>query len=555
VKNKNEITSLENLELNLEEIKDENIRKSIQFVFNITEAQAAQIKKLQEENQKLRDENNLLKGEQGKPDIKPKNNGKGGGNVSSEKDRKQPENKPPKKRAPKKETVKVDRTEKCEIDLSILPADAVFTGYENTVIQDIQIQTNNVEYQRAVYYSPSLKRRFIADFPINHDGGEFGPQIKSLVLLMKHACNMSESKILEFVRSFGLSVSKGSLSNMLLKNKEDFHQEKTDIFKAGLECSSYQQTDDTGARVNGENHHTHIFCNQYYTAFFTKERKDRLTLLDILREGRKRMYCLNEEAFRLLKTMSVSQKTIRILKPLQKETVFGEEHMEKLISLHFPKIGVLQKKRILEVAAIAAYHKETAFPIVMILICDDAPQFKLLTEMLGLCWIHDGRHYKKLQPVIPYHKKLLDDFLKSYWIYYKKLLMYKKEPSEYLAKELSEEFDLLFSTKTGYADLDDRISKTNAKKEELMLVLAFSEIPLHNNAAELAARVQVRKRDVSLHTVTAEGTKVVDTFLTIVETAKKLGVNIYDYIFDRVSKNYELPSLADLIRRQSAMAS
>ena len=101
MKNKNEITSLENLELNLEEIKDENIRKSIQFVFNITEAQAAQIKKLQEENQKLRDENNLLKGEQGKPDIKPKNNGKGGGNVSSEKDRKQPENKPPKKRAPK----------------------------------------------------------------------------------------------------------------------------------------------------------------------------------------------------------------------------------------------------------------------------------------------------------------------------------------------------------------------------------------------------------------------------------------------------------------------
>ena len=31
------------------------------------------------------------------------------------------------------------------------------------------------------------------------------------------------------------------------------------------------------------------------------------------------------------------------------------------------------------------------------LICDDAPQFKLLTETLGLCWIHDGRYYKKAQ--------------------------------------------------------------------------------------------------------------------------------------------------------------
>jgi len=187
------------------------------------------------------------------------------------------------------------------------------------------------------------------------------------------------------------------------------------------------------------------------------------------------------------------------------------------------------------------------------LICDDAPQFKLLTEKLGLCWIHDGRHYKKLQPVISYHKKLLEAFLKKYWKFYKKLLAYKKNPSEYLAKELSEEFDLLFVTKTGYINLDDRITKTKAKKEELMLVLAFPEIPLHNNAAELAARVQVRKRDVSLHTMTEEGTKVVDTFLTIVETAKKLGVNIHDYLFDRVSKNYKLPSLADLIRQRVAI--
>ena len=46
------------------------------------------------------------------------------------------------------------------------------------------------------------------------------------------------------------------------------------------------------------------------------------------------------------------------------------------------------------------------------------------------------------------------------------------------------------------------------------------EIPLHNNSAELAARVKVRKRDVSLQTVTDKGTKANDTFMTIVQTAK-----------------------------------
>ncbi len=89
-------------------------------------------------------------------------------------------------------------------------------------------------------------------------------------------------------------------------------------------------------------------------------------------------------------------------------------------------------------------------------------------------------------------------------------------------------------------------------KEELLLVLKFPEIPLHNNASELGARAKVRKRDISFQTRTEEGTIISDVFLTIVETAKKLDVNIFDYIFDRVSKNYNLVSLADLIKIKSS---
>ena len=39
------------------------------------------------------------------------------------------------------------------------------------------------------------------------------------------------------------------------------------------------------------------------------------------------------------------------------------------------------------------------------LVCDDAPQFKLLTEELALCWVHEGRHYKKLNPLVAYHQQ------------------------------------------------------------------------------------------------------------------------------------------------------
>ncbi|WP_054864812.1 hypothetical protein [Methanosarcina barkeri] len=77
-----------------------------------------------------------------------------------------------------------------------------------------------------------------------------------------------------------------------------------------------------------------------------------------------------------------------------------------------------------------------------------------------------------------------------------------------------------------------KIAKTKEKKEQLLKVLVFPEIPLHNNAVELAARAKVRKRDMSLQTITEDGTKANDTFMTIVQTAKKPGVSAYKYVIE-----------------------
>jgi Transposase IS66 family len=191
--------------------------------------------------------------------------------------------------------------------------------------------------------------------------------------------------------------------------------------------------------------------------------------------------------------------------------------------------------------------------VVTTLLSDDAPQFKQIAYHHALCWIHDGRNYKKLRPIVPYHQKKLEAFLDRYWDYYAKLSEFKIEPHAEVAEQLAAEFDQLFSTETKYEQLDERISKTREKKENMLLVLTMPEIPLHNNAAELAARAKVRKRDVSLQTVTDKGTKANDTFMTIVQTAKKLKVSISDYIFDRVSNKFEMPSLAQLIKEKSAM--
>ena len=116
-----------------------------------------------------------------------------------------------------------------------------------------------------------------------------------------------------------------------------------------------------------------------------------------------------------------------------------------------------------------------------------------------------------------------------------------------MAQKLSEQFDSLFATTTGYDALDIRIDMTREKKKPLLLVLVHPFLPLHNNGSELGARVQARIRDINLQTICENGTKSKDTFATIVQTARKMGVNIYRYIFDRVSKKYEMPSLAEMI--------
>jgi hypothetical protein len=56
-----------------------------------------------------------------------------------------------------------------------------------------------------------------------------------------------------------------------------------------------------------------------------------------------------------------------------------------------------------------------------------------------------------------------------------------------------------------------------------------------------------RKTAQPLKPRTEEGKQAWDTFMTLADTAKKLGVSFYHYIYDRVSQANDIPKLADLI--------
>jgi len=540
---------LENMDPN--EIQDlEGARQAIVLLLNLVEELLGENRALREENQRWRDEINRLKGEQGKPDIranKSKSSPSASSNYSSEQERHQPKKRSKRK---KKETIRIDWEQVARVDATTLPDDVQFKGYEDVVVQDVIFRTDNVLFHKEKYYSPSAHKSYLASLPPGYEG-EFGPGIKSLVIVLYHAVQTSEPKILELLRSVGVQMSAGELSHLLIKGHEDFHAEKDAVYEAGLRSSPWQHLDETSTRVNGQNQHCHIIGNPLYTAYFTSEAKDRQTVIDVLRNGRARKFVLNAEAMDYLNQVNLSAAVRRELTHLVQDQPLDEATLQAWLDVHLPDLGPQQRKWILDATAIAAYQMEIDFPVVDLLVCDDAPQFKGVTKQLALCWVHEGRHYKKLTPYVAHHRQVLEEFLESFWDYYHQLLAYRPAPTLKERDRLAAKFDALFSTQTGYDALDDRIAKTQAKKDYLLMVLEHPEIPLHNNSIELEARRRVRKRDVSFGPRTEDGRRTWDTFQTLAATTKKLGVSFFDYIHDRVSKANQIPGLDILIAEQA----
>ncbi len=303
-----------------QQIADSQVRQIVEVLLNLIEQLNSKVKQLEEENQKLRDENNRLKGEQGKPDIKENKNKGFKKDHSSEKERKTPTEH---KKRIKNETIKVDREEILVYPLELLPGDAEFKGYEEVIVQDILLETNNVLFRKQKYYSRSEGKTYLAELPSGYIG-EFGPGIKALVMSLYYGGNMTQGKLIEFLSDIGISISAGYLSNLLIKNQEAFEVEYEEVYRSGLASSPWQHFDQTGARVGGVNHTTNVICNPLYTIYLTTRKKDRLSVLKVLQNTNQLEFILNSLTYELLKTFKVPTKWINQVKLLPQQIVLKD---------------------------------------------------------------------------------------------------------------------------------------------------------------------------------------------------------------------------------------
>jgi hypothetical protein len=534
-----------------EELSDRT-ELAIQELLNVVECLSADKKSLADEVERLRKQLDLKKkakntNNSNKDDEEtPSNDDRGRSDHSSEKRRKSKKKRKGNDRRTFKDLTIHDTIE-CPVDPETLPPDAVRIQDEIVVVQDIEIKPKNTQFQRHVFYSASQQEYYRGPLPAGYDHGDFSASLRALIVSLKYCGNMSEPKIGEFLENFDVQVSAGSLSNILTKSAKLFEQDYDDLLMAGLSSTPYQQTDDTSARVKGEFWNTHILCNPFYTFYSTRPGKDRLTVLKVLQNTDELRFFFGEATCQLLQDeFSIPQKWSEEIAALG-EVEVSETALKLLLDGWFGQRNQQVRTAIEHAAAIAFYRQQSSVPVVQTLVCDDAGQFKLLTDNLSLCWIHAGRHYEKLSPIVGRHAKFLDDFRDRYWAYYASLQDYRAGPTKKRAAKLGLEFDALFSTRTGYAALDERIEKTAAKKDELLTVLSVPEVPLHNNDSELGARVSARRRDVSLHSRSERGVRAMDIFTTLVQTSKKLSISAFDYLRDRLSGAFDMPPLAQSI--------
>jgi hypothetical protein len=433
------------------------------------------------------------------------------------------------------------------LPLDGLPDGTKFLGYHDFTVQDLKVEPHNTRYRRCRYQLPDGT---IVTAPLPKDvTSHFGPTLRQYVLYQHFHNHVTQPLLHEELLEFGVDISVGQVNRLLTEGHEAFHQEKDSLLPAAREVSEYLHTDDTSARHCGKGGHTLHIGNDLFASFFTTDTKSRVNFLKILLAPH-HGYLFNGDALFYLECFEVPQKLLTRLQPGAGWFYEDDESWEAQLDAW--KIEPAEHRRLLTEGALWANVLAHDLYSDLVLISDDAGQFKLLAFLHALCWVHMERHVARLIPLTDTQRAAHDEARDAIWSYYQRLKAYRESPTPQRQGRLDNDFDRLFLKKTGWPELDEELRKIHGKKSELLLVLEHPEIPLHNNLSENDIRQYVKKRKISAGTRSDAGRRCRDTFLSLKTTCRKLGVTFWCYLRDRIRRLNEIPPLADLIRRKAA---
>lgn len=430
-----------------------------------------------------------------------------------------------------------------------LPEGSRLLGYENYTVQDLLIRPYNTCYRLARYLTPDGKR-LIGVLPEALQGQHFGITLRSYILYQHNHQRVTQPLILQQLSEWGIDISSGQISRFLIEDKESFHTEKDELLTAGINNSSYLHVDDTGSRHDGKNGYCTHIGNESFAWFSSTRSKSRVNFLELLR-GPVLDYTLNDAARHYMRAQKLPQEPLEIIVQSKKQHFDDEaawkEHLAEL------KITNQRHIRIATEGALLGTLDACGFPADLVIISDDAGQFNVLAH--ALCWIHANRVFQRIVPLNETHTKELDWAHTQIWEIYADLKHYKRNPYPDLKHAIEAHFDELCSTRTSFATLNQALKRLAKNKKELLLVLERPDIPLHNNLSERDIRAYVIKRKISGSTRSENGRRCRDTFTSLIKTCNKQGINFWDFLCDRLSRENLIPYLPDLLCGNACLVS
>jgi hypothetical protein len=491
----------------------------------------------------LEDEIRELKGGPRKPRLKPSAlEDKGSRESGEEPTGEEKTHKRRRGKPQRSKTAQLTIHETKPVEATGVPEGSAFKGYRRYVVQDLELQAHNTCFWLEQWQTPTGE--YVgAEVPLAVAGGHFGPTLVSFALYQYHHNQVTQPLLLEQLRELGVEISSGQLNRLLIEDWELFHGEKAQLKAAGLAVSSYVQTDDTGARHQGNNGYCTYLGNEYFAWFESTESKSRINFLECLQPERR--YVLNAGVLAYLAERGLAECHCQVL-AARGAVDFATELQWQV---HLSACGVLGQRAVAVATEGALLGGLLAQGIAeqLGIVSDGAQQFAILVH--GLCWVHAERTFAQLIGLNENERRAIEWVRGQIWDLYDELKAYRGEPSAALKAVIEAGFEALCATETVCEPLNAALHHFHADKADLLRVLERPELPLHNNLSESDIREYVKKRKISGSTRSDEGRRCRDTFASLKKTCRKHRVSFWRYLKDRLCGTGLIPPLADLIRQ------
>ncbi len=315
----------------------------------------------------------------------------------------------------RKKTAQLQIHETIPVPLENIPEGAVFKGYNPFVVQGLKIKVHNTKYLLATYKTAD-GNYICSKLPEHLNGKHYDPELICFILYQHHHCGVTQPLLLEQLLEFGVDISKGTLSNILIEDKETFHKEKDRILAVGLEVSSYINVDDTGARHKGKNGYCTHIGNELFSWFESTESKSRINFLKLMRAGHSD-FAINMDAICYMQSNKLPQKPLQAIIENLGMIFANDAQWDAFLTDN----GIV-KDRHVQIATegvLIGTIIEHGISKHLVILSDDAGQFNVLLH--ALCWVHANRAIDKIIPFTDQAGTDLDKVKDQIWQLYEGL--------------------------------------------------------------------------------------------------------------------------------------